>query len=616
MWHPPSNSTIMGRIRKKNVTSNTIVGQHYIEWLDTSHSPSTPHTSLPILIQCQGCALDDASITLPRTACSTCLFTGDVNLTMILSLSNDRHTNNTFQLVHQLPDISELSYSHFTFMTSSMLIKRPPQPLHILSPSRSLSHQLIEKFILQGSYQSTLIRLSTHLISFKDLSFYTDGSLTNGGSIRMKMGIGWTTAFADLNNLTFHAAVTNNPSSTKAELIAIITALITSPPHVTVSVYTDSQCCVDHFNRLHSSPASTTHYNFASHPNYLQWAILLEMINTLSLTVTLTKVLGHSANHYNDIADHLANTGRHLHILDTCPSLLNDWSCHLTWNNQLIEQPLRLFFKHMFQAYNFDHWTTNFSNLRLRAITHLVNWPCTWLCLKFQSTNHLSLFERNHFTSFKINCLNRSLPTLEKLKLTKPHIYKDTWYCCKCNTSKETWFHLWFCHRSIDTLKEIRDQTLDKFSDLVILNSRHKRSEIRHDLATSAFWIIPTSQPTAINHFSFADLITGLIPNDLVTIIDYHITSTIYTEAIINEAFHFMFNKLYHDMWIPRCSQLSLVEKSFNLSSHDKRSKYDSVIHGTLTQSRYIRPTSNRWIEWCTNVSQFGYSWTDYINMP
>ena len=91
----------------------------------------------------------------------------------------------------------------------------------------------------------------------------------------------------------------------------------------------------------------------------------------------------------------------------------------------------------------------------------------------------------------------------------------------------------------------------------------------------------------AVNHFSFADLITGLIPNDLVIIINYHTTSTTYTESIINESFHFMFNKLYHNMWIPCCSQLNLVEKSFNMSSHDKRSKYDSTIHGTLTQSRY-----------------------------
>ncbi len=97
-------------------------------------------------------------------------------------------------------------------------------------------------------------------------------------------------------------------------------------------------------------------------------------------------------------------------------------------------------------------------------------------------------------------------------------------------------------------LKNIRDQILDKLFDLVILNSRHKRSEIRHNFATSSFWIIPTSQPIAVNHFSFADLITNLIPNDLVTIINYHTTSTTYTESIINESFHFIFNKLYHDM--------------------------------------------------------------------
>ena len=417
-------------------------------------------------------------------------------------------------------------------------------------------------------------------------------------------------------NLTFHAAISDNPSSTKAEIIAILTAIITCPAHATINIYTDSQCCVDHFDQLKHTSSTALRYKNSLYPNYLYWEMIFELISTLSLHVSLFKIKGHSNNHFNDIADNLANTGRHLHILDTYVPQLTNWTCHLSWSDRLIEQPLRSFLKNTFKAHNFDQWTTNFSNIRLRAIQHLVHWPYTWSCLSFHSSTPSSLFEYNHFQSFKVNCLNKSLPTLEKLKITKPHIYKASWYCCKCNTSKETWFHLWFCHRSIDTLKDIRDQTLDKFSDLVILNSRHKRSEIRHDLATSPFWIIPTSQPTAINHFSFADLITGLIPNDLVTIIDYHITSTTYTEAIINEAFHFMFNKLYHDMWIPRCSQLNLVEKSFNLSSHDKRSKYDSVIHGTLTQSRYQRPVSTRWINWCSSASQFGFSWIDFINTP
>ena len=79
--------------------------------------------------------------------------------------------------------------------------------------------------------------------------------------------------------------------------------------------------------------------------------------------------------------------------------------------------------KYTFQAYTFDQWTTNFSNIRLRAITHLVDWPLIWSCLNYQLTHVLSLFEQNHFRSFKVNCLNKSLLTLEKLKIIKSHIY-------------------------------------------------------------------------------------------------------------------------------------------------------------------------------------------------
>ena len=132
------------------------------------------------------------------------------------------------------------------------------------------------------------------------------------------------------------------------------------------------------------------------------------------------KILGHSQNYSNDIADNLTNTGRHLHILDTCPSHLTNWSCHLNWTDTIIEQSLRFFLKQIFQTYTFDQWITNFSNLRLRAITHLIDWPLIWSCLNYQSIHILFLFELNHFRSFKVNCLNKSLPTLEKLKIIKP----------------------------------------------------------------------------------------------------------------------------------------------------------------------------------------------------
>src|SRR6266498_608603 len=258
-------------------------------------------------------------------------------------------------------------------MTSAMLIKRPTQPQPESGPHHSIAQQLISKFIVQGSYQSKLATLASHLSDHNTVDFYTDGSLSHGGTTRMTMGIGWTTAFDNMANLTFHAAISGNPSSTKAEIIAILTTIITCPAHATINIYTDSQCCVDHFDRLKHTSSTVLRYKNSLYPNYLHWEIIFELILTLSLHVSLFKTQGHSNNHFNDIADNLANTGRHLHILDTYVPQLTNWTCHFSWTDRLIEQPLRPFLKNIFKAHNFDHWTTNFSNIRLQAIQHLIH---------------------------------------------------------------------------------------------------------------------------------------------------------------------------------------------------------------------------------------------------
>ncbi len=99
---------------------------------------------------------------------------------------------------------------------------------------------MISKFILQGSYQSKLIALASNLTNFNAINFYTDGSLSNGDTIHITMSIGWTTTFTDTFNYTFYAALSNNPSSTKAETIAILSTLIMYPANAMVNIFTDS----------------------------------------------------------------------------------------------------------------------------------------------------------------------------------------------------------------------------------------------------------------------------------------------------------------------------------------------------------------------------------------
>ena len=140
MWQPTSNSTVIGRIHHKNPITDIIIGQHYIEWLDHNTDTPTPHSSSPVLIQCTGCPLDDPSILLSRNSQATCLFFGNASLTMTIDHFNIRLPDKIkIQLVHQLPDLSELSYSHFEFMTSVRLIKRPAQSQHEPEPNHSIS---------------------------------------------------------------------------------------------------------------------------------------------------------------------------------------------------------------------------------------------------------------------------------------------------------------------------------------------------------------------------------------------------------------------------------------------------------------------------------------------
>src|SRR6266498_5919216 len=106
-------------------------------------------------------------------------------------------------------------------------------------------------------------------MSYNTVNFYTNGSLSHGGSTRMTMGIGWTIAFDNMDNLTFHVTISGNPSLTKAEIIAILTALITCPTHTIVNIYTDSQCCVDHFDRLKHTSSNALCYKKSLYSNYL-----------------------------------------------------------------------------------------------------------------------------------------------------------------------------------------------------------------------------------------------------------------------------------------------------------------------------------------------------------
>jgi len=130
----------------------------------------------------------------------------------------------------------------------------------------------------------------------------------NLGSPAIKAGCAWCETNIVAPS-TFQAAIAVNwISFTKAELMAVLTAVTTLPSDCTVYIYTDSKALIDKFHMIQSLSSS---YFDHTRPNlkdtYVSlWFILFTYIQQHNLSVTLHKVKAHNNNYWNEQTDQLA----------------------------------------------------------------------------------------------------------------------------------------------------------------------------------------------------------------------------------------------------------------------------------------------------------------------
>ncbi|POG60069.1 ribonuclease H-like domain-containing protein [Rhizophagus irregularis DAOM 181602=DAOM 197198] len=204
--------------------------------------------------------------------------------------------------------------------------------------------------------------------------FYTDGSLSRDDDIPI-MGFGWIFT-SDLSmNIKYSGSCKEWASSTKAELVAIITALIVCPPHSTINIYTDSNNCINTFNDLHSPK--------------------------LTARLSLIKVKAHSDNPLNDAADILAKEGRSsINFIQFNIQHIKTQTCHLTFNNTT----------------TVDHW--EYSQL--------------WF--KYNSFSKPTSKQYTKHISWRVKCSSHNLPTLDILNRNYPELLQNYETCILCST--------------------------------------------------------------------------------------------------------------------------------------------------------------------------------------
>jgi len=205
-------------------------------------------------------------------------------------------------------DIKDFSYNHFRFRNNWKNYKTTcdqyAESLELLFKSND---NLITKFINFSIDRNQLIEINNHLNLQNERRFeiYTDGSVCDFGKEQCVISFGFIILMDNQLLHKFRSEISYFPSSNKAELLAVISALIVLPNHSEITIYTDSNNVITEYyniidrNNFDISPRKF----FKINSNNIFWNILCEIIVIKSLIIDFIKVKGHSDNYYNNYID-------------------------------------------------------------------------------------------------------------------------------------------------------------------------------------------------------------------------------------------------------------------------------------------------------------------------
>ncbi|RHZ87251.1 hypothetical protein Glove_38g30 [Diversispora epigaea] len=316
----------------------------------------------------------------------------------------------------------------------------------------------------------------------------------------MGIGIimGFTTSNQETYTKTLGARVTGNPSSTRAELWAILVALKLLPYAATATIKTDSQASIVNYVKV-KAHAGTAENEFADqfakwgalqnewNNKHIQretnWQLSFQIIHGSKITNLITsqedhnkrklinyvKVKAHAGTAENEFADQFAKWG----------ALQNEW------NNKHIQRE--------------TNWQLSFQIIHGSKITNLITSQ-----------------EDHNKRKLSIKLLNDELPTKKRLHERKPLIYTDN-ICVSCNKSQEDSLHVFTYNRFANTLRNgFMDYIINKVTKI---KGNTKKQLITNVLKISNFAKIDVLRQIRVynfqDKFSFIDIIRGFIPKQL-----------------------------------------------------------------------------------------------------
>ncbi|RHZ71756.1 hypothetical protein Glove_253g60 [Diversispora epigaea] len=441
-----------------------------------------------------------------------------------------------------------------------------PSSLNSVEGTKNNSIHETHKNILrkEPSLKKYINELQAKISHCRQISFYTDGSLTNKkeqdhqlvpGESRMGIGIVISPEGHDEGILDFSARVTGSASSTRAELWAILMVLEITPPNKKIKIYTDSASAIAAIKRFMTDRWGKKTKDLKN-PNVLQ--AISDKCNGKQIIFELNKVEAHSGVFLNERADNLAKIGAKGNLLvEINPESLQR-KVNYEWKSQSFDTDIKEFAKREQQINWYVNWRTQY-----RVLIHGT-----------KISSRVTSNEDRDNRTFNIKILNDELPVLQNLHLRKPEIYKSD-LCIICKQKKKDTFHPFECK---DYNAIIRRKVIQH---LAILGINHESSKTKKDIVTTfqkeRFLKIDEGRQIRgtieSDHFSFIDMIRGLTYKYMKNKIK---TAIISDSEKVNKIQEQLFNFLRNVMklkWAERCNVILKWEKENEISEIDKKEK-------------------------------------------
>jgi len=240
-----------------------------------------------------------------------------------------------------------------------MYIIRQPLGNFLEVEIEDLGISTIQENIETEEYRESLVqeyKLNHQTQQASDFQFYTDDSLGNSIDQEKRMGAAWLQTKGPNQGSFFAAGITDWSSSDRAELAAIILAILTVPQTSRVEIVTDSASCINTFNKLVKPDPKRTTRRWIKEKNWSLWMRLIEIIRKKKLQVHFKKVKAHSGDPFNDKVDKLAKEGRNFPEIIWKDPRHPLWSALPIWNQIVIDIPLREFVKEVHKKETLIEW--------------------------------------------------------------------------------------------------------------------------------------------------------------------------------------------------------------------------------------------------------------------